>query len=181
MNELTVEAAQDDMRHGYLCGAPGVLASGLVWLIAGIVAAAGSEKTAVITLLIGGVAIHPIGVAITRLFGHPGAHSRGNPMARLAGESTIWLIAGCAIAYGMYVLRIEWFFPTMLLVIGGRYLTFQTIYGLRTYWACGALLVTSGLVLALARSPAVVGAFTGATIELVFAAVMFGLAKRIAA
>jgi hypothetical protein len=69
----------------------------------------------------------------------------------------------------------------MLLIIGGRYLTFQTIYGLRTYWACGALLGASGLTLALAHSPAVVGAFTGAAIELLFSAVLFGLAKRVAA
>ena len=39
MKELTFEAAQSDMRRGYLCGAPGVLSSGLVWLTAGVVAA----------------------------------------------------------------------------------------------------------------------------------------------
>ena len=181
MTELTVEAAQSDMRHGYLCGAPGVLASGLVWLTAGMVAALGSQQTAVPTLLIGGAAIHPIGVAMAKLSGRPGTHAPGNPMGRLAAESTFWLLAGCAIAYGMHVLRIEWFFPAMLLVIGGRYLTFQTLYGLRAYWVCGALLCVAGLALALTRAPVVGGAFTGAAIELVFAAVLFRQAKRIAA
>jgi len=181
MKELTFEAAQSDMRRGYLCGAPGVLASGLVWLAAASVAALGSEKAAVLVLLIGGAAIHPIGIAIARLLGHPGAHTPGNPLGRLAAESTFWLIAGCAIAYGIHVLRIEWFFPAMLLVIGGRYLTFQTLYGLRAYWVCGALLCVAGLALALARAPTVSGAFTGAAIELAFAAVLFTQAKRAAA
>ena len=181
MTELTFNAAQSDMRAGYLCGAPGVLASGLVWLVAATIAAAASEKAAVLALLIGGGAIHPLGVAIAKVLGHPGTHTVGNPLGRLAAESTFWLIAGCAIAYGMHVLRIEWFFPAMLLVIGGRYLTFQTLYGLRVYWACGALLCAAGLAPALARAPAVMGAFAGASIELLFTVVLFVQAKRIAA
>jgi hypothetical protein len=181
MTDLTVEAAQSDMRRGYLCGAPGVLASGLVWLTAGIVAALSSEEAAVLALLTGGAAIHPLGVAMARLLGSPGAHAPGNPLGRLAAESTLWLIAGCAIAYGVHVLRIEWFFPAMLLVIGGRYLTFQTLFGLRAYWVCGTLLCAAGLALALTRAPAVAGAFTGAAIELVFAAVLFAQARRVAA
>ena len=181
MTELTFKAAQSDMRTGYLCGAPGVLASGLVWLVAATIAAVASEKAAVLALLVGGAAIHPLGVAIAKVLGHPGTHVAGNPLGRLAAESTFWLIAGCAIAYGMHVLRIEWFFPAMLLVIGGRYLTFQTLYGLRVYWACGALLCAARLALALARAPAVMGAFAGASIELLFTVVLFVQAKRIAA
>ncbi len=78
----------------------------------------------------------------------------------------------------MSVLRIEWFFSTMLLVIGGRYLTFQTLYGLRIYWVLGALLGATGLALALLRAPPVIGAFAGAGIELTFAVVLFVQAKR---
>jgi hypothetical protein len=181
MTELTFEAAQLDMRRGYLCGAPGVLASGLVWLTAGLVAALNSDKAAVFALLMGGAAIHPIGVVIAKLLGRSGTHTPGNPLARLAAENTFWLLAGCAIAYGMHVLRIEWFFPVMLLTIGGRYLTFQTIYGLRSFWFCGALLGMSGLTLALVRAPVVVGAFTGAIIEIVFAVILFWWSKRVAA
>ena len=146
-----------------------------------MVAALSSERAAVLALLIGGAAIHPLGMTIARLLGHPGTHAPGTPLGRLATESTFWLVAGSAIAYGMHVLRIEWFFPAMLLVIGGRYLTFQTLYGLRAYWVCGALLCAAGLALALTRAPAVTGAFTGAAVELVFAAVLLGQAKRVAA
>ena len=181
MTELTIEAAQSDMRAGYLHGAPGVLASGLVWLAAATTALLVSEKAAVLTLLVGGAAIHPLGVAIARLLGHPGAHTPGNPLGRLAAESTFWLLAGCAVGYGMHVLRIEWFFPAMLLIIGGRYLTFQTLYGLRKYWALGGLLCAAGLGLALTRAPAVLGAVTGASVEIVFAVLLYAQAKRVAA
>lgn len=178
MTELTIQAAQADMRRAYLWGAPGVFASGLVWLMAGVVAAQGTEKAAVLALLFGGAAIHPLGILIAKLLGHSGKHAAGNALAVLAGESTVWLIAGCGIAYGMHVLRIEWFFPAMLLIIGGRYLTFHTLFGLRVYWICGALLCAGGLVLALTRAPAIAGAFTGAAIELLFAAIIYMQAKR---
>jgi len=181
MTELTIKAAQADMRRAYFWGAPGVLASGLVWLTAGVVAAQVSEKTAVLALLFGGAAIHPLGIVITKLLGHSGKHAAGNALAGLAGESTVWLIAGCAIAYGMHVLRIEWFFPAMLMIIGGRYLTFQTLFGLRVYWIFGALLCAAGLGLALTRAPVISAALTGAAIELIFAAVIYAQAKRGAA
>ena len=57
MTELTIRAAQADMRNAYLDGAPGVLVSGLVWLTASVVAALGSEKASVLALLFGGAAI----------------------------------------------------------------------------------------------------------------------------
>lgn len=173
MSTLTIEAAQADMRRGYLCGAPGLFVSGLVWLTAAAVVVAGSPQTAVVTLLVGGVAIHPGSLLLTRMLGAPGRHTPGNALAGLAGESTGWLLAGCAIAYGMHELRIEWFFPTMLLVIGGRYLAFQTIYGLRLYWAVGLVLCLAGLTLAVMRAPVAAGAFTGAIVELVTAALLF--------
>lgn len=166
------------MRRSYLSGAPGVLVSGLVWLLAGLIAAMHSERTAVLALLFGGAAIHPMAVVLTKLLGRSGKHSTGNGLGGLAAEGTFWLLAGCAIAYGMQVLRIEWFFPAMLLVIGGRYLTFQTLYGLRAYWVCGAVLCVAGLASALARAPVATSAFTGACVEVIFAAVLFMQARR---
>lgn len=181
MTEFTIKSAQADMRRGYTFGAPGVLVSGSVWLAAGIVALIVSSQAAVLTLLAGGALIFPLSMLLSKLLGLPDGHTKGNPLGSLAGEGTVWLIAGCAIAYGMSVLRIEWFFPTMLLVIGGRYLTFQTLYGLRLYWICGALLIAAGFVLALARVAPPIAALVGAGIEWVFAAILFVQAKRGAA
>ena len=76
------------------------------------------------------------------------------------------------------VYRVEWFFPAMLLLIGGRYLTFTTIYGMRQYWACGAALALVGFLMVLSRAPFPVGAFAGALIEYVFAAVVFAAVQN---
>ena len=178
MTEFTIKTAQADMRRGYTFGAPGVLVSGSVWLAAGVVVLMVSSQAAVLTLLAGGALIFPLAMLLSKLLGLPDGHTKGNPLGTLAGEGTVWLIAGCVIAYGVSTLRIEWFFPAMLLVIGGRYLTFQTLYGLRLYWVLGALLIAAGFALAVLLAPPLVGAFAGGVIELVFAAILFVEAKR---
>ena len=178
MTGTTFAQAQFDMRQGYFCGAPGILVSGLVWLAAALVAVFVSERASVLALLAGGVVIHPVSVLVAKLLGRSGKHTPGNPLGSLAIEGTFWLLAGIVIAYGMHALRLEWFFPAMLLLIGGRYLTFQTLYGLRVYWICGAALCVVGLALALLRAPAPISAFTGAVIELGFAAFVFMRAPR---
>lgn len=169
--------AQADMRAGYQCGAPGVAVSGLVWLVAGGVALGVSHVAAVWALLIGGAMIHPLGMLLARLTGARGSHSPGNPLASLAGEGTVWLLAGIVIAYGLHLLRIEWFFPAMLLVIGGRYFTFQTIYGLRTYWVLGGLLLALGMALVVTVAPVPVAALSGGALEVVFALWLYRRSK----
>ena len=132
------------MRQGYFCGAPGILVSALVWLAAALVAVFVSGRASVLALLAGGAVIHPVSVLVARLLGRSGKHTPGNPLGRLAIEGTFWLLAGIAIAYG-----------------------------LRVYWICGAALCVGGLALALLRAPAPISAFTGAVIELGFAAFVF--------
>lgn len=161
--------AQADMRHGYCGGGAGMLASALVWLAAGIVALRVAPQAAVWTLVIGGVAIHPAGMAIARLLGRPGTHRKGNALAGLAGASTVWLIASLPLAYATAQLRIEWFFPAMLMVIGSRYLVFETLYGLPVYRHCGFALLAAGLGLGWAMPAPALSALAGGAIEAVFA------------
>lgn len=181
MSEQTLAQAQADMRAGYLDGAPGVLTSGVVWLVATIVATMASAGTAVWVLVVGGACIHPLSLLVAKALGRRGAHSPGNPLARLALEGTVWFIGGIAIALLLQTQRIEWFFPAMLVLIGGRYLTFQTLYGLRAYWICGAVLCLAGAGFVFARAPAALAAGTGSLVELVFAGVLLSQAGRRAA
>jgi len=174
----TLADAQRDMRLGYLGGAPGVLASGIAWLVAAFIAMAMSPAAAVWGLFIGGMLIFPVGVVLARLLGRPGKHSRGNPLGPLAMEGTILLILALPLAFVVSLYRIEWFFPAMLLVIGGRYLTFATLYGTRMYWALGGILAFAGIVLVETRMSPFVGALTGGVIEVVFAAALFAARKK---
>ena len=150
---MHIADAQQDMRFGYLGGAPGLLASALAWLAAGLAPRGGSARHAVLALFVGGMLIHPAAVLLARVLGRPGAHAPSNPLGRLALETTGLLLCGLAIAYGVALVRPVWFFPAVLLMIGGRYLTFATLYGLRLYWGCGAALALAGWAVAAARPP----------------------------
>lgn len=174
MEQTTTFAdAQRDMRHAYAGGAPGMLVSGLVWTGAGLVAMGGSAQHAVLALFVGGMAIHPLGMLLAKLLGRPGNHTRGNPLGSLAMESTVWMLLGFALAFSLSQWRSELFFPAMLLTIGGRYLTFATVYGMRIYWACGVILAAAGFLLARDGAPMSTSAFAGAAIELGFSFAIF--------
>ena len=171
-------AAQADMRHGYYSGAPGMLTSAAAWLAAAIVALQVSPERAVWVLFAGGVLIHPVSVLLVKALGRPGKHQPGNPLASLAFANTAWLIFMLPLAYGVALLRIEWFFPAMLLVIGGRYLTFATLFGMRIYWACGLALAAAGWLLAQAKAGPALVAFAGSFIEAAFATAILALGSR---
>ena len=163
---------QSDMRLGYRSGGPGILASSIAWLCAGVVTLHVSPERGMWALFIGGMLIHPVSVLICKLLGSAGAHSKDNPLGSLAWASTIWLIFSLPLAYGVALYRIEWFFPAMLLVIGGRYLVFASLFGMPLYWRLGlSLAVAAYLLFRTAASPTV-SAFVGAGIEALFAGVV---------
>ena len=167
LNDLT--QAQADMRSGYCSGGAGVLASSLAWFAAAIATLQTTPQQAVWVLFIGGMAIHPVGVLLCKLLGSSGNHNKTNPLASLAMASTLWLIFSLPLAYVVSLYRLDWFFPAMLLVIGGRYLTFGPMFGMRVYWLLGLALAGTGYLLVTTQAPATLSAFAGALIELLFA------------
>ncbi|ACV27325.1 DUF7010 family protein [Kangiella koreensis] len=170
---MTINDAQQNMRRSYYDGAPGVVTSGLVWLAAGLIALFSTPKAAIIALLIGGMFIFPISILLCKLFGASGKHDKNNPLGPLAMEGTYWMLVSIPIAIAASLYKIEWFFPAMLLIIGGRYLTFRTLYGMKIFWVFGGTLVAAGFALYYFNAPVMFGAFTGAIIELVFGLVIF--------
>jgi len=166
---MTVIEAQSDMRAGYCSGAAGILASGLAWSAAAAIAALVSPGRAVWVLLVGGALIHPVSLLLCRWLGAPGVHAKGNPLAPLAAASTFWLIFSLPLAYGLGLQKPGWFFAAMLLVIGGRYLVFATLYGMRLYWALGLVLAAVGFASGWLGAPAMPVALAGAAVELAFA------------
>jgi hypothetical protein len=171
-NSLTIAAAQQDMRDAYLGGAPGMFVSGAVWAVAGLVGLWRSPQDAVWALYAGGVLIHPLSVLLARLLGRSGRHAPGNPLGMLAFATTIWMILMLFPVYGIALWHIELFFPAMLFVIGGRYLTFATLFGSKLFWACGAVLAAAGYGLAAQHAIPAAGAFAGSAIEIAFGAIV---------
>ncbi len=166
--EMLLAEAQRDMRNGYYSGATGILASALAWAASATVVLFHSPERAVWVLLIAGMLIFPVGLLLCRLLGAPGTHSKGNPLGQLAGASTFWLIFSLPLAYVVGLSNTAWFFSAMLLVIGGRYLVFATIYGMRLYWLLGLVLALAGAVLALLRVAPLLVVAAGSAIEFAF-------------
>lgn len=169
----SIAAAQSDMRNAYYGGAPGIVTSGTAWLLAGLVALTATPWTGILTLVFGGMFILPVSVVLCRLIGCSGKHSKGNPLAPLAMEGTIWMVLCIPIALAAALYRVEWFFPAMLFVIAGRYLTFSTVYGMRVYWLFGAALIAAAMVVLFFRPPVFIGALAGSVVEYVFGISVF--------
>lgn len=174
---LTLDDHQRDMRDGFAWGAPGMTVSGLVWLAAAVAAMRVSFMASVFTLFAGGAAIHPLGMLLAKAMGRRGGNTPGNPMAALALESTVWMLACLPIAFAVATRGPDWFFPAMMCVIGGRYLVFQSIYGARIYWACGGVRVAAAWALVVARVDPAPAAAVGGVVELAFAVMLWGKSR----
>jgi hypothetical protein len=172
------QSLQPEMRRTHLDGAPGVSVSGIVWLVSAIVCYRSGVPKAVWTLLIGGALISPLSKVFRRLLGAPPGAKSQDALTQLALATTIWLIACCFMAYGLYLHDKSWFFPAMMLTIGGRYLVFSTLFGLAIYWVLGGLLICAGALAFHFSLPAMYSALAGATIELVFAVILFSRLRR---
>ncbi|WP_313914613.1 hypothetical protein [Tahibacter sp.] len=174
----TIADAQRDMRMAYVSGAPGIFVSALAWLLAGCVAWSMSPQKAVIALFVGGMCIHPVSLLLVKLLGRSGKHGAGNPLGALAMETTVWLILCMPVTYAVSLYRVDWFFPAMLVMIGGRYCIFATLFGNRWYWACAAALIGAAWLLVSMRASPTLAALSGSAIEAVFAVMIFAQARR---
>lgn len=170
--------AQVEFRQGFMSGAPGVLASALAWFAAAFAASRISSEQSIWVLFVGGTLIYPAGLVIAKVLGASATASKANPLTPLAMATTFWLMFSLPIAYVVSLYRIELFFPAMLLVIGGRYLTFGALYGMRAFWVLGFALAAAGFALAYLSAPTALAAVTGASIELLFALVIFVIHAR---
>ncbi|MFC7380194.1 DUF7010 family protein [Brevundimonas sp. GCM10030266] len=179
---MQIEAAQQDMAAAHVRGAPGVLVSGLVWLIAGGVWTQQGVATGFTALFVGGILIFPASLLISRLVFRAPKASPGNPLERLALESTFVLFAGLFLAWCFLRVAPELAFPAMAVAIGVRYFVFRTVYGNAIYWVLGgALAIVGGLAaIQIVTLPVNTALIVGA-VEVCLSVVIFLLGKKAAA
>jgi hypothetical protein len=173
-----LQDAQSDMRGGYGYGSMGIIASGIVWIFSSAMVHFQSSQKGIWALIIGGMCIVPLAKLLEKIMGLRGGHDKNNPLGKLAMEGTIWMLMCIPLAYGLSFIKAEWFFQGMLIIIGGRYLTFASIYGLRLYWALGATLGLAAYALFIMRVGAFSTALTGGLIEVVFGLITYGLFRN---
>lgn len=174
----SIKQAQNDMNDAYFYGVSGVISSGSVWLASGLVALMVSMNTGIMTLVFGGMLIFPISLVLCKLFGRSGKHDSDNPLAPLALEGTFWMLLSIPIAIAVALYKPEWFYSAMLLVIAGRYLTFNTLYGNRVFWLFSIVMVIAAFALLALHAPSYLGGIVGGIIELLFALIIYINAKH---
>ncbi len=177
---MDIKDAQRDMTLAYVLGAPGIFVSGVVWLVAATVWWRLGLNTGFAALFVGGMAIMPGSVLLARLVFRAPKATPGNPLERLALESTFLLFAGLFIAWRLLTVAPDLAFPVVAIAIGARYFVFRTLYDDAVYWLLGGLLLLAGGLAAL-RPQLLPGniAFAVAALELGFATVMLARRRRI--
>ena len=176
---MTIEEAQQDFRRAYVGGGPGVLVSGLVWLIAAVIAHDQGIERGFAALFIGGMAIHPVSTFACRKFFNRAKETPGNPLGGAALESTVAMIGGLVAAWLFIPLHAEHAFPVAAIAAGTRYAIFKTFYGDRLFWLLGGLMTGVGVLVVfdLAALP-VAPAFAVGAIEVAVAAVLLMRARQ---
>jgi len=169
----SISSAQADLREGYADGALGVLTSGTVWMVAALAAFLVSSQTAILTLSFGGMLIHPLGLLLAKLVGVSGSHHKKNPLGKLIMEGTFFMLMCIPLALLLSLQEHAWFFQGMLLIIGGRYLTFSSLYGIKTYWVLGGMLGAAAFALFFFKVNPAISALSGSLLELGFGIFMF--------
>jgi drug/metabolite transporter (DMT)-like permease len=169
---------QKDMRNAYLAGGTGILVSGIIWLVSGLYGKFLTKETSILIFFVGGMLIYPLGVFLAKLLKSSGKHQKNNPLAKLAIESTAILFIGLFIAYSTYQIQKLWFFPIVLMIIGVRYLVFQSIYGMKIYWILGLFLIVAGIVCVISNQPFHFGGIIGGVIELIFGVLVIVIERK---
>ena len=146
---MRIAEAQRDVRETYAGGFYGQLVSGVVWLVAAALGSWVSPEAAIVALLAGGVLIFPLTTAALWLARRPARLPPGHPMAPLAMQVAFTVPLGLLVALGATAHRQDWFFPASMVIVGSHYLPFVFLYGMRAYAVLAAVLVGSGVVLAL--------------------------------
>ncbi|SFN23132.1 hypothetical protein SAMN05421594_1675 [Chryseobacterium oleae] len=173
-----LKEAQQDMKYSYGYGSIGVFVSGVIWLLSSLSVHFYTPQKAIWVLIIGGVFIFPLSTLIGKLTGIKGDHHKGNPLGKLAMEGTIWMIMCIPLAYGLSLHKTEWFFQGMLMIIGGRYLTFASIYGTKMYWILGGILGLAAFSLFKIEAGAFLSALSGGCVEIIFGIIMYSIYLR---
>ena len=123
--------------------------------------------------------IHPLGLMISKLFNRSGEHQKKNPLGNLAMESTAILFIGLFISYSIFQVKPHWFYSIMLMIIGVRYLVFQSMYGMKIFWMIGFFLMTAGVISLISNQPFLNAAIIGGIIELGFSIYIIQVERKL--
>ena len=86
---------------------------------------------------------------VLKAMGRPALLPHGHPMNALAMQIAFTVPLAIPVALGATLAKLEWFYPAMMVIVGGHYLPFVFLYGMPVFAALGGLMVAGGLTLGL--------------------------------
>ena len=108
-----------------------------------------TPRAAIIALVLSGFFIFPITQLLLRLGGGRASLSAGNPLGNLAMQIAFTLPLSMLLLAPVTAFRLNWFYPALMVLVGAHYLPFTFLYGMRRFIPLCAILVGSGVAVAL--------------------------------
>jgi hypothetical protein len=151
---LEIAVAQREVRHAFLRGGPGAVISGIVWLVAGIVATLHDVANGFVVLFFGGMLIFPAASFIVRRVFRRKSVSQENPNGLIVIETLFPMIGGFLAAWLFIPYRPDFVFPMSAIAVGAHYFGFRTAYGDWTNWILGGIMCAVGIASMFSGVPA---------------------------
>lgn len=142
---MVISDAQLDLRRAYVGGGPGVMISGLVWMVAAFIQRAQGIGAGFAALFLGGMLIFPGTKLVCRTMFHRENESSNNPLGMTVLEGTLAMVGGFFAAWLFLSSEPALVFPLAAIAVGTHYFVFKTAYGDRLFWLLAAAVTAIGV------------------------------------
>jgi hypothetical protein len=150
--KMNLSECQREMRVAFLGGFAGQLASGLIWLISGVLSLILSPGYGMLALFLGSMFIFPITRVILRLLGRTARVDSENKLWGLGMQIAFTVPINYILVYAATLYRESLYFPAAMIVVGAHYLPFITLYGMKLFGVLSVILTGTGTLLAVVGS-----------------------------
>jgi hypothetical protein len=145
---MDIQDAQRESRSVFIGGFWGQLVSSLIWLASAAVGTWVTPKASILTAVIAGFFIFPLTQLMLRLSGRRASLSRENPFNSLGMQVALVLPFSMLLLVPVGLYNLNLFFPALMILLGGHYLPFATLYGMRMFLFLAGILIAMGVVTA---------------------------------
>ncbi|MHB8527151.1 MAG: DUF7010 family protein [Candidatus Acidiferrales bacterium] len=146
---MLVQEAQREVRTIFIGGFWGQLVSSAIWLASAALGFWVTPRAAILALVAGGFFIFPATQLLLRLTGGPASVSKNNPLGNLGMQIAFTLPLTMLLLVPVTEFRLNLFYPALMILLGAHYLPFVFLYGMRMFIPLCAILVSSGVAIAL--------------------------------
>ena len=146
---MQVNDAQREVRTVFVGGFWGQLVSSAIWLVSAALGTWLTPRAAIIELAVCGFFIFPITQLLLRLAGGPASLKKENPMGFLAMQIAFTVPMCMLLLVPAIEFHLNLFYPAFMIILGAHYLPFTFLYGMRMFVPLCAILVGSGVVIAM--------------------------------